>query len=43
MLLLITILLFFGIAVTGATVGMRVYVRPKEAMDRVVEPSMSMT
>ncbi len=33
--LLFTIVLFFGIAVAGATVGMRVYVRPKEAMDRV--------
>jgi len=34
--LLITIVLFFGLAVAGATLGMRVYVRPKEAMDRVV-------
>ncbi len=34
--LLISILLFFGIAVAGSTLGMRMYVRPKEAMDRVV-------
>lgn len=34
--LLISIFLFFGISVAGATVGMRLYVRPKEAMDRVV-------
>ena len=26
----------FAIAVAGATYGMKVYVRPKEAMDRVV-------
>ena len=35
-MLLITILLFFGIAVAGAMFGMKTYVRPKEAMDRVV-------
>lgn len=33
---LITIALFFGIAVAGALLGMKMWVRPKEAMDRVV-------
>jgi tight adherence protein C len=35
-MLLLTVLLFFGIAVAGAMFGMKMYVRPKEAMDRVV-------
>ena len=35
-MLLLTILIFFAIAVFGAMFGMKVYVRPKEAMDRVV-------
>lgn len=35
-MLFLTVLLFFGIAVAGAMFGMKVYVRPKEAMDRVV-------
>jgi tight adherence protein C len=34
--ILLTLLVFFGIAVAGAMVGMKVYVRPKEAIDRVV-------
>ena len=34
--ILITIALFFGIAVAGALLGMKMWVRPKEAMDRVV-------
>ncbi len=33
---LLTILVFFGIAVGGAIFGMKIYVRPKEAIDRVV-------
>jgi len=33
---LITIAMFFGIAVAGALFGMKIWVRPKEAMDRVV-------
>jgi tight adherence protein C len=33
---LFTIAVFFGIAVAGTFVGMRIYVRPKEAIDRVV-------
>jgi tight adherence protein C len=36
MTLLVSLLIFFGIAVTGAMFGMKIYVRPKEAMDRVV-------
>jgi tight adherence protein C len=36
MSMLISLLIFFGIAVVGAMLGMKVYVRPKEAMDRVV-------
>jgi tight adherence protein C len=36
MSLLLTLLIFFGIAVAGAMFGMKTYVRPKEAMDRVV-------
>jgi tight adherence protein C len=36
MFLLFAVLLFFAISVAGATIGMRMYVRPKEAMDRVV-------
>jgi tight adherence protein C len=36
MSLLITVLMFFGIAVACAMFGMKMYVRPKEAMDRVV-------
>lgn len=36
MTLLLPLLIFFGIAVAGAMYGMKVYVRPKEAMDRVV-------
>lgn len=35
-MLFLTVLLFFGIAVAGAMFGMKMYVRPKEAMDRVV-------
>src|ERR1700688_1702656 len=34
--LLLPLLIFFGIAVAGAMFGMKIYVRPKEAMDRVV-------
>jgi tight adherence protein C len=33
---LVTIVMFFGVAVAGALVGMKLWVRPKEAMDRVV-------
>ena len=33
---LFTIVVFFGIAVAGALLGMKMWVRPKEAMDRVV-------
>ena len=40
MSLLITVLMFFGIAVAGAMFGMKMYVRPKEAMDRVVGNAM---
>lgn len=36
MSLLLPLLIFFGIAVAGAMYGMKFYVRPKEAMDRVV-------
>src|ERR1041385_4754346 len=36
MSLLLPILIFFGIAVAGAMYGMKIYVRPKEAMERVV-------
>jgi len=36
MALLLPLLIFFGIAVAGAMYGMKIYVRPKEAMDRVV-------
>ena len=36
MTLLFTLLLFFAVAVGGAMLGMKMYVRPKEAMDRVV-------
>jgi len=36
MFLFVTVLLFFAISVAGATIGMKIYVRPKEAMDRVV-------
>ena len=36
MILLFTLLLFFAIAVGGSMLGMKIYVRPKEAMDRVV-------
>jgi tight adherence protein C len=36
MTLLLPLLIFFGIAVAGAMYGMKIYVRPKEAMDRVV-------
>ena len=35
-MLLITVLVFFAIAVVGAMYGTKYYVRPKEAMDRVV-------
>ena len=41
MSLLIPLLIFFGIAVAGAMYGMKVYVRPKEAMDRVVGGAQS--
>jgi tight adherence protein C len=34
--LLLVVVVFFAIAVGGAMFGMKVYVRPKEAMDRVV-------
>src|SRR6185437_12705402 len=34
--LLMPLLIFFVIAVAGAMYGMKIYVRPKEAMDRVV-------
>jgi tight adherence protein C len=34
--LLMTLLIFFAIAVGGAMFGMKIYVRPKEAMERVV-------
>jgi tight adherence protein C len=33
---LLTLLVFFAIAVGGAFVGMKIYVRPKEAIERVV-------
>jgi tight adherence protein C len=33
---LLTLIVFFGIAVGGAMFGMKMYVRPKEAIDRVV-------
>jgi tight adherence protein C len=36
MSMLFSLLIFFGIAVVGAMFGMKLYVRPKEAMDRVV-------
>src|ERR1017187_4062352 len=36
MSLLVPLLIFFGIAVAGAMYGLKIYVRPKEAMDRVV-------
>ena len=36
MALLVPLLIFFCIAVGGALYGMKIYVRPKEAMDRVV-------
>jgi tight adherence protein C len=36
MTLLVPVLLFFAVAVAGALFGMKIYVRPKEAMDRVV-------
>jgi tight adherence protein C len=36
MSLLVPLLIFFGIAVAGAMLGIKMYVRPKEAMDRVV-------
>src|SRR5260370_33746210 len=36
MSLLVTLVVFFAIAVAGAMFGMKIYVRPKEAMDRVV-------
>src|SRR6185437_7548716 len=36
MTLLLPLLIFFAIAVAGAMYGMKIYVRPKEAMDRVV-------
>jgi tight adherence protein C len=36
MSMLLSLLIFFGIAVVGAMFGMKIYVRPKEAMDRVV-------
>ncbi len=36
MSLVVTLLVFFAIAVAGAMFGMKIYVRPKEAMDRVV-------
>jgi len=35
------LLIFFGIAVAGAMYGMKIYVRPKEAMDRVVGGAQS--
>jgi tight adherence protein C len=35
MSLLVTILLFFAISVAGAMIGTKMYVRPKEVMDRV--------
>ena len=34
--MILPLLIFFGIAVAGAMFGMKTYVRPKEAMDRVV-------
>ena len=34
--ILITIIIFVGVVAVVSTVGMRLYVRPKEAMDRVV-------
>src|ERR1700683_4135122 len=46
MSLLLSLLIFFGIAVAGAMFGMKIYVRPKETMDRVVggvQPSDEMT
>lgn len=36
MLLLFSVVIFFGLAVGGAVLGMKMYVRPKEAMERVV-------
>jgi tight adherence protein C len=36
MSLIVPLLIFFAIAVGGAMYGMKIYVRPKEAMDRVV-------
>ncbi len=36
MSLVVTLVVFFAIAVAGAMFGMKIYVRPKEAMDRVV-------
>ncbi len=41
MSLLLPLLIFFGIAVAGAMYGMKIYVRPKEAMDRVVGGAQS--
>src|ERR1700690_2548564 len=34
--ILFALVIFFGIAVAGSLYGMKIYVRPKEAMDRVV-------
>jgi tight adherence protein C len=36
MALLVPIIIFFAVAVAGAMLGMKMYVRPKEAMERVV-------
>jgi tight adherence protein C len=33
---ILVIVVFFGVVITGAFVGMKMYVRPKEALDRVV-------
>ncbi|MEO8052015.1 MAG: type II secretion system F family protein [Acidobacteriota bacterium] len=41
MTLLLPLLIFFAIAVGGAMYGMKIYVRPKEAMDRVVGGAQS--
>src|SRR3954462_2905040 len=36
MLLLLTVLIFMGLVAVGSAVGMKRYVRPKEALERVV-------
>ena len=33
---IMVVIIFFGVVITGAFVGMKLYVRPKEALDRVV-------